>query len=80
VVFDSTRLLNTILDHMLQLLPAEPAAFKRLDDIGEAEPNDMQETQIQESGYPESGVHAMTSGAAAPTPTTAAGTTMRAVS
>jgi len=29
----STRMLNTILDHMLQLLPDEPADSKRLDDI-----------------------------------------------
>lgn len=29
----STRMLNTILDRMLQLLPDEPADSKRLDDI-----------------------------------------------
>jgi hypothetical protein len=59
-VFDSNRLLNTILDHMLQLLPAEPAHFKRLDDIGEAEPRAAAEPLITESSYPDSGVHATT--------------------
>jgi hypothetical protein len=57
-VFDSSRLLNTILDQMLRLLPAEPAAFKQLDDIGEAEPVSIEEPASAESGYPESGVRA----------------------
>jgi hypothetical protein len=73
-VFDSTRLLNTILDHVLQFLPTEPAASKRLDDIGEAEPDGMQEPQSLESVNPESGVH-LKSGATAP-----AATTIRAAS
>ncbi len=56
-MINSNHLLNTILDHMLGLLPAEPAAFKRLDDIGDAE-SGFEEPEIFESGYPESGVHA----------------------
>lgn len=56
-MIDSNHLLNTILDHMLELLPAEPAAFKRLDDIGDAEAG-FEDPEIFESGYPESGVHA----------------------
>jgi hypothetical protein len=75
VAFDSARLLNTILDHVLQFLPAEPAASKRLDDIGEAEPDGMEEPQSLESAHPESGVHAVKSGATAP-----AATTIRAAS
>lgn len=55
------RLLNTILDHVLQLLPADPAAFKRLDDIADAEAEAeahlaLAEPELLESGYPESGV------------------------
>jgi hypothetical protein len=60
-MIDSNRLLGTILDHMLQLLPAEPAAFKRLDDIGDAEPGlEEAETResILESGYRELGARA----------------------
>jgi hypothetical protein len=62
-VFDSNRLLNTILDHILQILPAEPAAFKRLDDIGDAEPGESIEPQSQlaDSSHPESGVQPTTS-------------------
>lgn len=33
----SNRVLNAILDHMLQLLPDEPADSKRLDDIVDAD-------------------------------------------
>lgn len=33
----SNRLLHAILDQMLQLLPSDPAAVKRLDDMGEGE-------------------------------------------
>jgi hypothetical protein len=56
-MIDANRLLGTILDHMLQLLPAEPAAFKRLDDIGDAD-SGLEEPEILESGYRELGVHA----------------------
>lgn len=56
-MIDSNRLLSTILDHMLKMLPAEPAAFKRLDDIGDAE-SGFEEPEILESGYRELCVHA----------------------
>jgi hypothetical protein len=75
-VFDSKRLLNTILDHLLQLIPPEPAGEKRLDDIGEAEPSSAPEPQILESGYPESGVHATSAAGTS----AAASTKMRAAS
>jgi hypothetical protein len=54
-MIDSNRLLGTILDHMLQLLPPEPAAFKRLDDICDDE-SGLEESEIRESGYRELGV------------------------
>jgi hypothetical protein len=56
-LLDSKRLINTILDHMLQLLPADPAVSKRLDDIGDPEPATVQDPPSNDSGYPESGVH-----------------------
>jgi hypothetical protein len=59
-VFDSSRLLNTILDQMLRLLPAEPAVFKQLDDIGEAEPASIEERASAERAEPESGVRTAT--------------------
>ncbi len=50
----SSRVLNAILDHMLQLLPDEPADSKRLDDIVDADasaPNtELQESMIGRSG------------------------------
>jgi hypothetical protein len=36
-VLGSNRLLHAILDQMLQLLPSDPAAVKRLDDMGDGE-------------------------------------------
>jgi hypothetical protein len=43
----SNRVLNAILDHMLQLLPDEPADSKRLDDIVDA---DAANAELQGSG------------------------------
>jgi hypothetical protein len=47
-------MLNAILDHVLQLLPDEPAQSKRLDDIVDADASasdaDAQETVIPGSG------------------------------
>jgi hypothetical protein len=43
----SNRVLNAILDHMLQLLPDEPADSKRLDDIVDA---DAANAEFQGSG------------------------------
>jgi hypothetical protein len=49
----SNRVLNAILDHMLQLLPDEPADSKRLDDIVDAEAGaphaDLQDSAIARS-------------------------------
>jgi hypothetical protein len=56
-VIDSNHLLSTILDHLLQLLPAEPAAFKRLDDIGDADFG-FDESEIGRAASPGSGMHA----------------------
>lgn len=56
-MFASTRVLHTILDHMLQLLPEEPADSKRLDDIvdgGASKPA----AAARESSAPGSGVRA----------------------
>jgi len=53
----SNRVLNSILDHMLQLLPDEPADSKRLDDIIDADagaPN----AELQESVIPGCGIQA----------------------
>jgi hypothetical protein len=36
-VLGSNRLLHAILDQMLQLLPSDPAAVKRLDDMSDGE-------------------------------------------
>jgi len=44
----SNRVLNAILDHMLQLLPDEPADSKRLDDIVDADAG-AANTELQES-------------------------------
>jgi hypothetical protein len=61
-MIDANRLLGTILDRMLQMLPAEPAAFKRLDDIGDAESgfeeSELFDSERRESGYRELGVSA----------------------
>ncbi|HTV24817.1 MAG TPA: hypothetical protein VMG12_39260 [Polyangiaceae bacterium] len=38
----SNRVLHAILDHMLQMLPDEPADSKRLDDIIDADANTAQ--------------------------------------
>jgi hypothetical protein len=45
---------------MLQLLPADPAASKRLDDIGDPEPATIQDPPSNDSEYPQSGVHTTT--------------------
>jgi hypothetical protein len=44
----SSRVLNAILDHMLQLLPDEPADSKRLDDIVDADAS-APTTELQEA-------------------------------
>jgi hypothetical protein len=44
----SSRVLNAILDHMLQLLPDEPADSKRLDDIVDADAS-VPTTELRES-------------------------------
>jgi hypothetical protein len=51
----SHRVLNAILDHMLQLLPDEPADSKRLDDIVDAD-GGATNPELQESVVPRSGV------------------------
>jgi hypothetical protein len=51
----SNRVLNTILDHMLQLLPDEPADSKRLDDIVDADAG-AANPEFRESAVPSSGV------------------------
>jgi hypothetical protein len=51
----SNRVLNAILDHMLQLLPDEPADSKRLDDIVDADAG-AANTEFGESVVPRSGV------------------------
>jgi hypothetical protein len=57
----SNRVLNSILDHMLQLLPDEPADSKRLDDIVDADasaPNtDLRESAVARAGI-QSKLHA----------------------
>ncbi len=52
----SSRVLNAILDHMLQLLPDEPADSKRLDDIVDADAS-LPNAELRESVLARSGVH-----------------------
>jgi hypothetical protein len=52
-MFASNRVLNAILDHMLQMLPDEPAESKRLDDIDDA---DAAKVELQDAMIPGSGV------------------------
>ena len=54
-MFASNRVLHAILDHMLQLLPDEPADSKRLDDIIDADAS-ARSAELQESQVPGSGV------------------------
>lgn len=51
----SSRVLNAILDHMLQLLPDEPADSKRLDDIVDADAS-VPNAELREAGLARSGV------------------------
>jgi hypothetical protein len=57
IMFASSRVLHAILDHMLQLLPEEPANSKRLDDIVDADAS-APSAALPESGVPGSGVQA----------------------
>jgi hypothetical protein len=52
----SSRVLNAILDHILQLLPDEPADSKRLDDIVDADAS-VPNAEPRESMLDRSGVH-----------------------
>jgi hypothetical protein len=52
----SNRVLHAILDHMLQLLPDEPADSKRLDDIIDADASTP--SGARESAVPTSGLRA----------------------
>lgn len=54
-MFASNRVLNAILDHMLDLLPDEPADSKRLDDIDDADAN-AANAELQASMLPGSAV------------------------
>jgi len=51
----SNRVLNAILDHMLGLLPDEPADSKRLDDIVDGDAS-AADPALRESRSPGSGV------------------------
>lgn len=53
----SNRVLHAILDHMLQLLPDEPADSKRLDDIVDADASKASAGR-EESVIPGSGIQA----------------------
>jgi hypothetical protein len=59
-VLDSNRLLHAILDQMLQLLPSDPAAVKRLDDMSDGELADgeaaSERRDMQSSSIPSSAV------------------------
>ena len=62
-MLDANRLLHAILDQMLQLLPSDPAAVKRLDDMSDGGLADGESVETHESVIPSSGVVAK-SGAA----------------
>jgi hypothetical protein len=51
----SNRVLNAILDHMLDLLPDEPAESKRLDDIADTDAG-AADAELPGSMIPGSGV------------------------
>jgi hypothetical protein len=50
-------MLNAILDHVLQLLPDEPAQSKRLDDIADADAGSL-DADAQQTAIPGSGIRA----------------------